>query len=652
MARSEEFSEQSADVVIVGGGPIGYIQAWGLKKINPDLNIVVLEKYNEFRRKHTLVMQPKQLKKLIQAADAQDDPAINELLNQLNRSKNIRTNRLQEFFKQLSEALGVQTIIEEVKQESIEQQIFRFQPKFIVGADGTHSIVNRKLFPAGNKQHHEIDYAMQIRFEIDGDASRGFDHSVSFFQRLARQGFIATEQAGRRDATTGKTPVTVQLIISKDDFMALKDIATAKNPLLPFSNATDANRLPKHISDFIYSYLLEAIKINSDDSIRQSSIRLSVNQLPATQALAIHSRYNDTPVTLNGDSALGLSYFKGLNAGIESSAKFFNLMKPAIQQGLTAPELINTGLIDYQAWFDNYAPKKVAEVRRFSALRVRSGSAYIRTLRWLQQFSKREVEADQKTIIDTHFLLNSKYSNGEPITFDPYPHRSYDPTIHLSQYSYIPISYSLKKTGKIFADFFRPYKGSYQLKQDFKQPLVGCYNFTSGVTKIVAGFFTLKGKRFVDGWFSLFRGGVEIITTPLVWTIKPVTRGLITLFSKHKKIENNSGIRRLKNQGESILNANPDRKLSTLEIRQLLGISNDIHRKFSKSIQRQQRTDVPVRHEQQRITALTSRFSGNDLSRDTFKYYFGLFDPHKSSQQQHEPREISKLNLHSHRVAI
>ena len=44
-------------IIVIGGGPIGFSQALGLKKLNPNLSIVVFEKYTEYQRHHTLNMQ-------------------------------------------------------------------------------------------------------------------------------------------------------------------------------------------------------------------------------------------------------------------------------------------------------------------------------------------------------------------------------------------------------------------------------------------------------------------------------------------------------------------------------------------------------------------------------------------------------------------
>jgi riboflavin biosynthesis pyrimidine reductase len=280
LERTEDFvdefsrsNSEEADIVIVGGGPIGYAQALGFKKQNPNLKIVVLEKYNEFTRKHTLVMQAKHLESFMEATESKAEPRLKELLRQLKKSPNIRTNKLQETFREIAKEAGVKTIIETVDSTTIDEQILKYKPKLIIGADGTHSVVNEKLFPEGNQIKHEIDFAMQVRYEVDGDAESNWEESIKFYQTLARQGLVAFEQIGRRDDKTGKTPVTVQLIIPKEDFEILKVEATAKKPIKPFSRMDErADLIPQHLKKFITTYFAEKIKITKADPIDQESI--------------------------------------------------------------------------------------------------------------------------------------------------------------------------------------------------------------------------------------------------------------------------------------------------------------------------------------------------------------------------------------------
>lgn len=147
----------SADVEIVGAGPIGLANAWGLKKPNPDLKVVVIEKYSEYQRKHSLIMQHQQLEKLMLATGSEHDEQLCALLARLKKDPHIRTNELESIFKQLALDNGVEIIIEEVQQSTIETQLLGCKPKLIIGADGTHSVVNQSFFPEGNQVKHEFD---------------------------------------------------------------------------------------------------------------------------------------------------------------------------------------------------------------------------------------------------------------------------------------------------------------------------------------------------------------------------------------------------------------------------------------------------------------------------------------------------------------
>ncbi|ARG98679.1 hypothetical protein [Legionella micdadei] len=630
--QSEKLKEKSddvqeADVVIVGGGPIGYAQALGFKKLNPHLQVVILEKYPVFKRKHTLVLQPKQLESYMKATDLTKEPRLARLLKQLRKRPHVRTNVLQETLKDIATEYGVKTVIEEVKPESVEQQVFRYKPKLIVGADGTHSVVNQNLFPRHNQTKHEVDYAMQLRYEINGDAEDGWERTIEFYQKLARQGLVATEQIGHRDPKTNKTPVTVQLIISKEDFDLLDGIATAANPIELFGSKKNAGLLPERLKKCITGYIAERIKLldqGSGQSIDKDSIKISVNELPALRAQDTHTLYNETDVSINGDAALGLSYFKGLNAGLEALAKYFGTLKPAIQQGLTDKPLLRRLLGKYQEWFSPYADKKVDEVKEYSALRVRSFMKIVKVYRDIKLgFSQMEYDVDQEPLIDSYYKLLANTSSDERVEFDFYPHRNYDPNIKLGQFDYVPISYSLKKTAKLFVDFFKPYKGDYQLVQDFKQPFVGIVNGSSGVIKLLAGLFTFDIYRFADGLASLIRGVIELATTPLVWFIKPIIRFGITIFTGLPKVEENQGMVDLVTLGEELLVDQEDDDFSFVKMQQVLGVCNDLHRKFSKQVMRAQETDIDIDREEELIEEITSQ--STPLKLETVKNYFTLF---------------------------
>jgi hypothetical protein len=179
---------------------------------------------------------------------------------------------------------------------------------------------------------------------------------------------IANEYVGHFD--NAKNPVTMQMMISKEDFLALQS-ATSKDPIKPFSaeKQKDNPSLPRHLEAFIYKYLADKIKDTQDANqlLDKTSIRISVNEAPATHAKQVVNQHGKARVVLKGDAALGLSYFKGLNAGLEASARFLSTMSSSIQDSFKNKEKMDKSLHEYQNWFlKDFSPKKVKEVDNYS----------------------------------------------------------------------------------------------------------------------------------------------------------------------------------------------------------------------------------------------------------------------------------------------
>lgn len=185
------------------------------------------------------------------------------------------------------------------------------------------------------------------------------------------------------------------------------------------------------------------------------------------------------------------------------------------------------------------------------------------------------------------------------------------------------LKYTAKKIGKLFVDYFKPYKSVHQIGQDFKQPLVAISSFFTGLIKTGIGICTLNARSLIDGLFNMVRGAIELITTPLTWIIKPVTRGLATLIhGGFKKIEENEGVRYLAQYGQTYLGQKKDSDLTSEKtIHELLAVCNDIHRKFDKSVSRGQKTDLEI-EEYGRYAAIRSN---NVLNRQKLARYFSLF---------------------------
>jgi 2-polyprenyl-6-methoxyphenol hydroxylase-like FAD-dependent oxidoreductase len=643
-------------VVIVGGGPIGLAQAWGIKKLNPALDVVVLEKYEQYQRKHTLMMQHKKLEYLMQVTGALENSSLLALLHQLQKDPHIRTTSLEEVFKSVAMDSGVKIIHEEIKAETIDEQLFeRFSDAcLIIGADGTHSVISHTLFPQGNQVKHEFDYVLQLRYEMNGEEKAESISSLDFYQSMARQGLVANEYVGHFE--DGKTPVTLQMMISKQDFEALRE-ATSKNPLKPFAAASNERLeqhrlvdLPEKLSKFISDYLTAKLKSCQQrmDSIDRESIRVSVNEAPATHAKQVFyfpPRHENVAVTLAGDAGLGLSYFKGLNAGLESTARFLADLKPVLQDGLKNKQELTKALQSYQTWFvEDYSPKKVREVSEYSTWRIRSAMRAFEIARYFKNASVGDDSFDKTSIVKAYFDLlaqnpSADFRKGNELHL--FPHRGYDP-VKLGQWEYIPIQHTLRKIAKIFVDYFKPYKSSFQFRQDMKQPLVGLANVGNGTAKLIMGILKLDGWRLLDGLFNLGRGLIEIILTPLAWFIKPMTRGIATLIRGNISIEKNKGIQKLAHTGQDYLHSisqDAEDISSPNKVYALLALSEDIHRKFDKAKRRGQNTQLELEEHARYSEVKTS----SKLTQTVLRNYFSLFYTPKETPSMTD-REQCDLN--------
>ena len=204
-----------------------------------------------------------------------------------------------------------------------------------------------------------------------------------------------------------------------------------------------------------------------------------------------------------------------------------------------------------------------------------------------------------------------------------FPHREYE-LAELGQWKPIAIKHHLKKIGKLFADYVKPFKSNQQIREDFKQPFVGANNFFLGLIKMVVGLFTGDFARLSDGFFSFLRGIIEIATSPLAYTIKFASRVIVTEYSDRPLIEAGEGVNQLAASGLQKLR---DQQFANeSDIYNLLAVCNDIHRKFEKGRQCEQQTEIPADDERKSFTeAQVNAKDGLKADSAALRKYFSLF---------------------------
>jgi hypothetical protein len=611
-------------------------------------------------------MQHKLLDSLMKATGTENDPELVTLLDQLRKDPHIRTNKLQEIFMRVAKKRGVKVKTKkEVKPETFWEDVLptNGSPQLLIGADGTHSVVSDCAFPPGNQIKHEFDYVLQLRYEIKGQHKAEKINPITCVQDMARHGLIANEYVG--NFSDGRTPVTMQMMISKQAFLELQ-AATSKTPLQPFkkdsgiinskevTTTNEINNLtmddvPTLTRSFLLGYLNNKMQkcFENQDVIDRESIRISVNEAPATHAKQVFCETNAVPCFLVGDASLGLSYFKGLNAGLESAAKFFSIMAPTIRQGFADKQAMHDGFQSYENWFlKDFAPKKVKEVEQYSTWHIKSFMKVMQVARHIKQAS---IYEDEDLPIEAYknyfefFQKNPLQNLNRNGTWGLYPHRSYDPVVKLWQFAYVPIRHSLTKIVKLFIDLIKPYKSTSHFVQDLKQPLVASVNLVSGIFKILAGIFTFNFKRTIDGIFSLFRGIFEVVTLPLL-PLKFLVRGCITLFHR-PRIEENPGMIKVASSGMEFLKTQ-ERSQSLIEddtTYKLLQFCSDLNRKYHKSRDRGQKSNIGELEELSQFNKLRA---GAQLNLSEVKNYFSLFLPKPKNFDQPDTNQNNNSGLH------
>lgn len=500
------------------------------------------------------------------------------------------TNKIKEpaFKKRVIEALikqnGLKTEAQRVKETLLE-----YNPKLIIGADGSHSIISKTFFPEGNQEKIEFGYTLQMRYEIQGELKPNrISSSIPFYQEMSEKGLIGSEHIGTLE--NGKTPITLTMVISKKAYDALKD-ATSKEPIRPFGEApvspkgVSLDHMPDKLRDFLLRYWTHRLNALENQTtpyqIDAKSITISVNETPATHAKQVLAFEGDTAILLVGDAGLGLSFFKGLNAGIEATAHLMKLLASKLQNWGNQ-KTMHKAFSDYQNWMLTvFGPKKYREMKQYKALNIDLPQTSFDVLSLSKAISKPEHSVEMPALIKDYFDLRAAEPTAKVAR---YPHRAY-PLVTANQLENIPVQHSFIKIKKLFIDYTKPYKSYAQILQDFRQPLSGFSNFLIGLFNIAKGLFGFNAQKIKEGCAILLRSLAELLTAPLAWTLKPLIRGALTLaHGGFAKVEENESTQVLVKRGLEKLDTLSSDKITPTVKHELLSLSTDLDRKFQRAV--------------------------------------------------------------------
>ncbi|EHL30402.1 hypothetical protein [Legionella drancourtii] len=302
----------SREIVFVGAGPIGLWTAIQIKLKNPTIDIFFKEKKETYTRTHTLLLKPSSF-----AGCFKDETGVIQgIIAQLKTNPHIRTDLLEESFRALALQLGIKIDIQAVN--DIEKDILNEYPDaaLIIGSDGVRSNVRTQVFGKDNAVKEELAYAAQIKYFVHGNAVSA-NKILQDYPLLKHSKYLSSINVGKQHE--GKTPVTIQLKIDKNTYEQLRTKTTYGKPIQLFADNIE-ELLPAKLLTDIKTQL--GFRLSNHENIIVDDVKLTTTELPQQRCKQVTKFANGRHYAVIGDAALALSYFKGMNKGLQLATTF------------------------------------------------------------------------------------------------------------------------------------------------------------------------------------------------------------------------------------------------------------------------------------------------------------------------------------------
>lgn len=294
------------DAVFIGAGPVGLFAAIQLKLRHPGLNILMLEKYAEFQRKHPLLIDHSSFSNIYQHAELKGFVAA--------LPSKIRTSELQKTFLEFAKKLGIIIEYQTVDDCFLLQDTYPGARAFC-GTDGSHSIVHKQVFNGEYQHKSNMRYICEVKYDVKGKTK-----PLNLFTQVipvhAYANHLVSEFVGKE--REGNTPVSIRIFIDEATYLHMKK-ATFKNPYK--INSESENDYDPKLLTTIKAWLA-ARETFAKESRVENSEKVTVTNLPVYASNSFVAAVNDVSWALLGDSAIGVPYFRSLNNGLLCASEY------------------------------------------------------------------------------------------------------------------------------------------------------------------------------------------------------------------------------------------------------------------------------------------------------------------------------------------
>jgi hypothetical protein len=354
-ADDKSSSSPHADIVIVGGGPIGCWTALQAKRRNPSAQIVVYERKQVYERDHILSIQKGSflqwssntqndrefLKDIFNAqatfgfAASQEDRLKADVANlegskiniwrKLPKVLDIRTIDFERIVKSACEAAGVRFVYRKI---DTPEEVMDLHPECtrFIAADGAHSKMRKGVFGEDCLWKRDIYPSLDFNYSSRGQAEY---LRVNTYDKL---GHVYAEYVGLEKE--GKSAVNIRMVVSKEEYDNIP-AANFKSPLAvtPDASFWDKNGPTKTYGrtlkqDFYDLLALRGVHANdnpSDGKITMTKIYLS-QYIAKKFAKEISHNGQKKKWFLVGDAAMGMPFYRSVNSGLILGAQLAYLL--------------------------------------------------------------------------------------------------------------------------------------------------------------------------------------------------------------------------------------------------------------------------------------------------------------------------------------
>jgi digeranylgeranylglycerophospholipid reductase len=198
-------------IIVVGGGPTGLYCAYLLKKLNPNINITVIEEhesigspvccsglidvsgYNRLKLKNNLVLKDFLINKVYGSHIIGPIEAKMEVFSKEIKAYVIDREKFDQSIKELAESYGVDILtgrrVTDIKDNLItfldleKNQTENLRFDFLVGADGPNSVIRKTFFPEIKNSEFIHTYQINVEGNFDSNSVSVYlgDFAKNFF---------------------------------------------------------------------------------------------------------------------------------------------------------------------------------------------------------------------------------------------------------------------------------------------------------------------------------------------------------------------------------------------------------------------------------------------------------------------------------------